>query len=141
MKKNILTVVGITILFLGLAISPVIRAIDKDTMDADKGRIKIYKFAKIKTTKSTGGLALCIPGIFRSIFLSRCTLLHSFIAYRYDNCEEWYLTINSEMVPRGNGYIIGFSGQINNWIAYQFGMNYYTFDINGSSLLIIHISD
>ncbi len=120
---------------------PVSSAVDIRS-DLVNDNIKIYKFARIKTTETTGGFAFCIPGFYRSILLAGNFILHSFVAYEWESWEGWYLTINGDKVSRGRGFIFGFTGRITNWLG-GFGTkpDYCAFDLDGFALFIIHISD
>ena len=107
--------------------------------EIENDNLRIYKLAKIKTTDTTGGFAFCAPGFYRSILLNRNIILHSFVAYEWDSWEGWFLTINGNEVPKGRGFIFGFTGSIQNWLL---GIpNYSAFDLAGFGMLIIHIPD
>lgn len=131
-------IVGILMLIL---IIPVSSAIDIRS-ETSNDNIKIYKFAKIRTTRTTGGYAFCFPGFFRSVYQIGNILFLSFVAYDDNYWEGWYLTINGDKVPRGRGYIFGFTGRITNWLG-GFGTkpDEDTFNLNGFALQIIHIPD
>ena len=98
----------ISILILLLLI-PVSSAIDINA-DITNDNVKIYKLARIKTSKLSGGIAFCLPGFLRSIYLNGVTLFNSFVFYDDNYWEGWHLTINGEKVSRGCGYIFGFTG-------------------------------
>jgi hypothetical protein len=120
---------------------PISSAVDIRS-DLEDDNVKIYKFARIKTTETSGGYAFCFPGFFRSVYHIGNILFHSFVAYDNNYWGGWYLTINGEKISRGRGYIFGFTGRITNWLG-GFGTkpdeDY--FDLDGFALQIIHISD
>lgn len=135
MKKILMISILMLILLL-----PVSSAIDIKT-EMPNDNIKTYRLARIKTTATTGGIAFCFPGFLRSIYLNGLTLFHSFVFFDDNYWEGWYLTINGETVPRGRGYIFGFTGKITNWWLFQFNPDYEAFNLDGFALLIIHIPD
>ena len=128
------------VILILITFTPISSAINIKPNDVNEN-VKIYKFARIKTTKTTGADILCFPGYLRTVFFNDCLLLHSFIAYQGNYWEGWHLTINGDEVSRGRGYIFGFTGKITNWLLFGFNPDYGAFDINGIAILIIHIAD
>jgi len=107
-------------------------------------KMNIYRFAKIQTTGRTNGMIYCLPGLISSYFSSilfpnRIFIFRPVVIYgSVFGYSGWNLRINGEPVPEGQGYIFGFSGEIENIPAEI--MEFIEFNIDGIGLLIIHKS-
>ncbi len=142
MNKKILIGCVIAVVLLIILNFPTVISESDDIIN---GKINIYRNARIQTKGRTNGMVFCFPGIVRSfvsstIFPNRIFIFRPFVYYSYIfGWIGWNLHINSEYIPKGHGFIFGFSGKI--WNGPRELMEFIEFNIDGIGRLIIHISE
>ncbi|MBE3120603.1 MAG: hypothetical protein IMZ53_03880 [Thermoplasmata archaeon] len=109
-------------------------------IESSNSRIReVYILAEIKTTgnfqKSDGGVG-CIPWRYAILNFHNATGI--FAQYTPDCYKElygWTLQIDGNSLSRNDGYILGYSGYINNYIT---GGEYVSFKLDGFGVLVLH---
>jgi hypothetical protein len=113
----------------------------QEIIESSNANIEVYILAQIKTTgiyySASDGSVGCIPWRYGFLNHNATGIFAHYTPDCYKELYGWTLQIDGNPISKNDGYILGYSGYINNYIT---GGEYVSFKLDGFGVLVLHDS-